>query len=197
MDSTRRYHHGDLRAALVQAAREAIEAAGPESVSLREIAQSLGVSRAAPYRHFADRRALLAEVAAQGFEDLTTAYARAIAGGPTPRAALKQTARAYLGLAFERPGLFRLMFDSDILGPDAPASLTGPAGEAWALLYQAVAAAEPTANDLAVKRRVITGWSILQGFVTLKQGGRLKGFMTAPLTDADLIEAVIEKTLTA
>ena len=196
MDSTRRYHHGDLRAALVQAARDAIEAAGPEAVSLREIAQTLGVSRAAPYRHFADRRALLAEVAAQGFEALTTAYARAIAAGPTPRAALRQTARDYLGLAFERPGLFRLMFDSDILGPGAPASLTGPAGEAWALLYQAVAAVEPAADDVAVKRRVITGWATLQGFVTLKQGGRLKEFMIAPLTEADLIDAIIEKTLT-
>ena len=196
MDSARRYHHGDLRAALVRAAGEAVDAAGPEAVSLREIAQTLGVSRAAPYRHFADRRALLAEVAAQGFEDLTTAYARAIAAGPTPRAALRQTARAYLGLAFGRPGLFRLMFDSDILGPDAPASLTGPAGAAWALLYQAVAAVEPAADDVAVKRRVITGWSTLQGFVTLRHGGRLKDFMTEPLTEADLIEAVIEQTLT-
>ncbi|MGH6966402.1 MAG: TetR/AcrR family transcriptional regulator, partial [Phenylobacterium sp.] len=187
MDSRRGYHHGDLRAALVQAARDAIAAAGPDAVSLREIAQTLGVSRAAPYRHFADRRALLAEVAAQGFEDLTTAYARAIAAGPTPRAALRQTARVYLGLAFERPGLFRLMFDSDILGPDAPASLTEPAGEAWALLYQAVAAVDPTVGDVAVKRRVITGWSTLQGFVTLKQAGRLRAFMTEPLSESDLI----------
>lgn len=197
MDSARPYHHGDLRAALVQAAHDAVEIQGPEAVSLREIAQNLGVSRAAPYRHFADRRALLAEVAAQGFEDLTTAYARAIAAGPTPRAALRQTARAYLGLAFGRPGLFRLMFAGDILGPGAPASLTGPAGEAWALLYQAVAAVDPTADDVAVKRRVITGWSTLQGFVTLKQGGRLRDFMTEPLSEADLIEAIIEKTLTA
>ena len=134
-------------------------------------------------------------MAAQGFEDLTTAYARAIAAGPTPRAALRATARAYLGLAFGRPGLFRLMFDSDILGPDAPASLTGPAGEAWALLYQAVAAVEPTADEVAVKTRVITGWSTLQGFVTLKQGGRLRDFMTEPLSEAELFDAVIEKTL--
>jgi len=195
MDSARTYHHGALRAALVHAATEAVEASGPEAVSLREIAQSLGVSRAAPYRHFADRRALLAEVAAAGFADLATAYARAIAAGPTPLAALKEAARAYLGLAFGRPGQFRLMFDSDILGPDAPASLTGPAGEAWALLYQAVAAVEPEASEAEVKRRVITGWSTLQGFVVLMQGGRLRAFMTEPLSEADLFEAIIEKTL--
>lgn len=179
----------------MRAATAAVEASGHEAVSLREIAQSLGVSRAAPYRHFADRRALLAEVAAAGFADLATAYARAIAAGPTPLAALKETARAYLGLAFGRPGQFRLMFDSDILGPDAPASLTGPAGEAWALLYQAVAAVEPEASEADVKRRVITGWSTLQGFVVLMQRGRLRAFMTEPLSEAELFEAIVEKTL--
>ena len=195
MDSARTYHHGDLRAALVRAAADAVEASGPDALSLREIAQTLGVSRAAPYRHFTDRRALLAEVAAQGFEDLTTAYARAIAAGPTPAAALRETARAYLGLAFGRPGLFRLMFDSDILGPDAPANLTGPAGEAWALLYKATAAVDPSASEVAVKRRVITSWSTLQGFVVLMQGGRLRDFMIAPLSEAELFDAVIEKTM--
>ena len=195
MDSARPYHHGDLRAVLVSAATEAVEASGPEAVSLREIAKALGVSRAAPYRHFADRRALLAEIAASGFTALATDYARAIAAGPTPQAALRETARAYLGLAFGRPGLFRLMFDSDILGPDAPASLTGPAGEAWALLYQAVAAVEPQASEAAVKRRVITGWSTLLGFVVLIQGGRLRDFMTGPLSQAELFEAIIDKTM--
>lgn len=195
MDSARGYHHGDLRAALVKAAGEAVETVGPEALSLREIAQNLGVSRAAPYRHFADRRALLAEVAARGFEDLTAAYAEAIAAGPTPQAALRGTASAYLGLAFGRPGLFRLMFGSDILGPDAPASLTGPAREAWTLLYQAVAAVDPMADDVAVKRRVITGWSTLQGYVTLKQGRRLPAFMTEPLTEVELMDAVIERTI--
>lgn len=179
----------------MRAATEAIETAGPDAVSLREIAQSLGVSRGAPYRHFTDRRALLAEVAAQGFEDLATAYARAIAAGPTPTAALRETARAYLGLAFGRPGLFRLMFDSDVLGPDAPANLTGPAGEAWALLYQATAAVDPRASEVAVKRRVITSWSTLQGFVVLMQGGRLRDFMTDPLSETDLFEAVIDKSM--
>ncbi len=64
------YHHGDLKSALITAALAAVEQDGPDAVSLRDLAQSLGVSRAAPYRHFADRDALLAAVAAQGFEDL-------------------------------------------------------------------------------------------------------------------------------
>jgi AcrR family transcriptional regulator len=196
MEAGRSYHHGDLRAALIRAARDAVAVGGPEALSLRELAQATGVSRAAPYRHFEDRRALLAEVAAQGFVELTRAYANAAATGPTPEAALRETARAYLGLAFGQPGLFRLMFASDILGPDAPFSVTSAAAAAWEGLYRAVAAVDPEADEAAVKRRVITGWSTLHGFIALVQGGRLRGFMTEPLTEAELVEAVIEKTMT-
>jgi AcrR family transcriptional regulator len=189
------YHHGDLKAALAQAAAAAVERGGPEAVSLRDLAEQLGVSRAAPYRHYADRRALLAEVAARGFAELAQAYDMARADAPEPRTALRGTARAYLALAFDRPGLFRLMFDSDLLGPDAPASLEQPARAAWESLRAAVAAAGPDADAATVNRRTITGWSTLHGFIALTQGGRLKAFMTEPLSESQLLEAVIEKTL--
>jgi AcrR family transcriptional regulator len=190
------YHHGDLRAGLIAAAQAAVEAGGPDAVSLRDLAQSLGVSTAAPYRHFPDRRALLSEVAARGFADLAEAYARAQAAAPDPATAMRETARAYLNLAFGRPGLFRLMFASDLVdAADAPASLLQPAAEAWEGLYRAVAAANPDADLATVKRVAITGWSTLHGFITLVQGGRLKGFMTEPLTEAELLEAILDKTL--
>lgn len=188
------YHHGDLKAALVEAADAALEAGGPEAVSLRDLAKTLGVSTAAPYRHFADRKALLAEVATRGFERLNRDYAKA-AAGPDPRSALRETARAYLSLAFGRPGMFRLMFDSDVLGPGAPPALLQAAGLAWTSLASAVARADPQADDVTIKRRTITGWSTLHGFIALVQGGRLKGFMTEPLSEGELVEAVIEKTL--
>jgi AcrR family transcriptional regulator len=196
MAMARGYHHGDLRAALIRAAADAVEVGGPDAVSLRDIAQSLGVSTAAPYRHFADRRALLNEVAAQGFADLNAAYARAQAAADTPAAAMRETAKAYLSLAFGRPGLFRLMFASDLVASaDAPTSLLAPAAEAWESLFRAVAALDPTADLAASKRRAITGWSTLHGFITLVQGGRLRSFMTEPLTEAELLEAVLDKTL--
>jgi AcrR family transcriptional regulator len=188
------YHHGDLRAALVEAASEAVERGGPEAVSLRDLAKALGVSTAAPYRHFADRRALLAEVAARGFEQLTRDYLRTF-HNPDPVAAQREMARLYLGLAFRHPGLFRLMFDSDILGPGAPPHLIEAAGAAWQALYASVTRIEPDAGEAVLKRRTITGWSTLHGFITLLQGGRLRGFMTEPLTEAELVEAILDKTL--
>src|ERR1700759_4947056 len=96
--SRRPYHHGDLREALISAAMSAVETGGPEALSLRDLAQSLGVSSAAPYRHFPDRKALLDEVAARGFADLDAAYRAARDGAADPRAALREPARAYLNL---------------------------------------------------------------------------------------------------
>jgi hypothetical protein len=65
----RNYHHGDLRAAVLKAAASEIERRGFETLSLRELASLIGVAHSAPYRHFADRDALLAALAAQGFAD--------------------------------------------------------------------------------------------------------------------------------
>lgn len=191
----RPYHHGGLREALVSAAQAALERGGPEAVSLRELAEGLGVSTAAPYRHFKDRRALLAEVATRGFADLARAYAAAQAEAPDPQAAMRASARAYLGLAFGKPGLFKLMFASDVLGAGAPPDLTAAAAEAWEGLVRAVAAANPDATPTEVKRRTITGWSTLYGFIALVQGGRLRGFMTEPLTEQELLEAIVERTV--
>ncbi len=193
--SRRPYHHGDLREALVTAAMAAVETGGPEALSLRDLAQSLGVSSAAPYRHFPDRKALLDEVATRGFADLDAAYRAAMAGAATPRAAQRETARAYLDLALRRPGLFRLMFAGEPLGPQSSPALLAASTRAWESLSAAQAAADPGADPTTIKRRTITGWSTLHGFVTLLQGGRLKGFMTEPLTEAELLEAILDKTL--
>ena len=193
MASKRGYHHGDLRAALVQAALAAVDAGGPEAVSLRELAEQLGVSPAAPYRHFPDRRALLTEVAALGFTELAAAYATVQGAAPNPLAALRETARVYLNLAFRRPGLFRLMFDSDLLDDSAPPTLLQPAGEAWEGLRRAVAGADPGASARDISRRTLQGWSTLHGFVALTRGARLKTFMIDPLSEPELIEAILDK----
>jgi AcrR family transcriptional regulator len=68
----RPYHHGSLRSALVSAGMAVVETDGPDALSLRDLARSLGVSPTAPYRHFEDRRALLIAIAAEGFKELTS-----------------------------------------------------------------------------------------------------------------------------
>src|SRR6201996_9590645 len=141
MDKESPYHHGDLRAALMTAAAAEIERSGYENLSLRELAASLDVSRAAPYRHFADRRALLAALAAEGFDRLAAIYRACRVAGKTPQQILAASGRAYLGFAADRPQLFRLMFASDLFvgGPPDPA-LVKAAGDSYALFESLVAA---------------------------------------------------------
>ena len=103
------YHHGDLRAALVRAALELLEESGETALSLRAAARRAGVSPAAPYRHYADREALISAVAAVGYRELATRLAAAHPSPSTPDQ-LASVAIAYVQFALERPALFRIMF---------------------------------------------------------------------------------------
>ncbi|WP_197078074.1 MULTISPECIES: TetR/AcrR family transcriptional regulator [Gordonia] len=103
------YHHGDLPAALVRAAVEILEEGGAGDLSLRAAARRAGVSNAAPYRHFADRRALLSAVAAVGYRDLAIELA-AVHPAPASADDLADVGIAYVQFALSRPGLFRVMF---------------------------------------------------------------------------------------
>jgi AcrR family transcriptional regulator len=200
-DSTDRssYHHGDLRTALITAATAEIERGGYENLSLRELAGLLGVSRAAPYRHFADRRALLAALAAKGFDELTAIQRKAIAGEHTPQAQLAAAGRGYLAFAAEQPELFRLMFVSDLLSAAAGPPdrvLAEAAGESYQVLEELVAATLDDPDESAIKAATIAAMSTAYGFALLRLGGRLKPFMYGGLTQTELIEAVLSTKVT-
>jgi AcrR family transcriptional regulator len=189
------YHHGDLKSALITAALAAVENGGPEAVSLRDLAQSLGVSRAAPYRHFPDRDALLAAVAARGFEDLIVVYETALAGPGDGRERLRQGLIGYLDFAGRRPGLDALMFESDLLRGLPPAVLLGPAERAYQLLWRAVEGAFPTADVRWVRARTVTMLSTVVGYQALANVDRFRPHMIAPLTQGDLLDAVLEAAI--
>jgi AcrR family transcriptional regulator len=194
MKSDSSYHHGDLRAALVKAAAAEIERGGYENLSLRELAESLGVSRSAPYRHFADRRALLAAVAADGFERLTAIYCRAMKAGTSARGRLAAAGRGYLNFAAERPQTFRLMFVSDLLSGGAvppDAALLKAAGEAYVVFEKLVAATLDKPDDRTIKAAAIKTMSTGFGFALLRMNDRLKPFMYGPLTQRELVDAVL------
>jgi AcrR family transcriptional regulator len=191
------YHHGDLRAALITAAEAEIERIGYENLSLRELAASLNVSRAAPYRHFTDRRALLAALAAEGFDALTAIYREVIGTGKTPRTRLAASGRAYLAFADERPQLFRLMFSSDLFSVQPPdPMLTKAAGDCYQVFESLVAATLDDPDDRAVKAAAIATMSCAYGFALLRIGERLKPFMIGRLTQDELIDAVLSMKVT-
>ncbi len=111
----RSYHHGNLREALIAAALDLIAKKGPAGFTFADAARAAGVSAAAPYRHFRDRDALMADVAQRGFGGFAAVLAKAWDGGkPTPRVAFERMGRAYLQFAAKEPALFSAMFESGL-----------------------------------------------------------------------------------
>lgn len=139
------YHHGDLRRALITGARAMLAEAGPAGVTLRAVAARAGVSPAAPYRHFADKQALLATVCAEGFDELAEAV-RDIEGGGL--AALHQTGYAYIEFAVANQALYRLMFGSEIADPHSHPELMAAEGRMRGAFESALANARE-AGDIA------------------------------------------------
>ncbi|WP_053758849.1 TetR/AcrR family transcriptional regulator [Streptomyces sp. AS58] len=104
------YHHGNLRAALLERAEAVLAESGPVALSLRGLARDLGVSHAAPTRHFRDRQALLDALAVDGFTEFNRRLREAAEGPGDVEQRLKALGRAYLGFAVERNALLTLMF---------------------------------------------------------------------------------------
>lgn len=106
-----KYHHGDLRGALIIAARQLVEEKGAENFSLADACRLAGVSTAAPYRHFRDRDEILAEVTASGFELLSDSSMAAVAEkGVGTLDGIVAMGHAYVRFAVENQAVFRLMF---------------------------------------------------------------------------------------
>ena len=104
------YHHGDLRESLLEAAASQLEREGPSGLSLRKLGRQLGVTPGAPYRHFEDKDALLAALAARGFRELRAEMLAGHTESVGGRERLKQVGIGYLRFATAHPELFRLMF---------------------------------------------------------------------------------------
>ena len=161
------YHHGDLKNALVWAARTQIENEGAASLNLRKVAREVGVTHPAAYRHFASKEALLEAVAQEGFEELADALHESIKGGkkglePT----LHALARTYLSFALDNPELTRVMFaliSAEARMQNEP--LYAASKRAYAVLTASVAALDGDASVDSADSVVV--WASLHGLAKL------------------------------
>ena len=162
------YHHGDLPNALVRAAVELLEEGGASELSLRGAARRAGVSTAAPYRHFADRDALLSAVAAVGYHDLA-AHLAAVHPDPVTREGLADVAVAYVRFALTRPGMFRVMFTEscDTTGPERVAAVEAIREYLESLVREAFPDADPEPAATAM-------WALVHGLALLHLDGKLE-----------------------
>jgi AcrR family transcriptional regulator len=153
----RAYHHGDLRNALVQAAREILEEEGLSALSLRAVARRAGVSHAAPYRHFPNHEALLAELVGEGFAELRGDIAAAGARPGDMADRITNMGAAYMRFVARRPALARLMFGAQLANRE---SFPGLEEAANAIALEIGNALNDSALGLAV-------WSCAHGLAML------------------------------
>jgi AcrR family transcriptional regulator len=184
--SARPYHHGSLRSALIEQAQRTVDERGVQAVSLRELAREVGVSHAAPRRHFADRQALLDALAEDGFERLGDALGDAVEdAGPSFDARLHALSRAYIGFATGHPALLELMFaGKQRAGADGVREM---ADRAFATALEVIAEAQATGDLRAGDpgRVAIVAFATLQGLATMANGGMIDGApVGAVVTDA-------------
>jgi AcrR family transcriptional regulator len=184
------YHHGDLRDALVHAALVEVERAGPEAISLKALAKKLGVSQPAPYRHFADREALLEAVTAEAFRQFSATLRRSIAK-PSKHSKLSRLAQATLAFGLRRNGIYRLMFASRTMACAPKGSeLHNAAMETFGLLVDAL---EAPAVGLIRERHALKIWAALHGVVMLAEQGLLTG-QAAQMSREELVEDIVAET---
>jgi AcrR family transcriptional regulator len=167
----RGYHHGNLREALVQAAVALIGEHGPAGFTVAEAARLAGVSPGAPYRHFRDAEALLAEVARQGFERFADALARAWKdGAPDPLTAFEALGRAYLDFARTDAAYYAAMFETRLAPEDHP-GLQAAGDRAFGVLRTAterlIAALPEGAGRPPVLMVALHVWSMAHGIASL------------------------------
>ncbi|WP_432126461.1 TetR/AcrR family transcriptional regulator [Streptomyces sp. bgisy082] len=177
------YHHGDLRAACLRAARELLEEDGSAGLSLRAVARRAGVSATAPYRHYADREALVSAVAAEGYrelaEDLTAAHP-----APSTPDDLAAVAVAYVRFALEHPALFRAMF-AEPCDPTSEERVAATAAIS-AYVHGIVRDAFPGVDDPDALSTTV--WALVHGLAFLHLDGKL---------DTSTPEAVADRVRTS
>jgi AcrR family transcriptional regulator len=189
----RSYHHGNLREALMKAALDLIAAKGPAGFTFAEAARAAGVSPAAPYRHYRDRDALMADVARHAFESFEAKLKQAWAGGtPDPFNAFERLGRAYLAFARAEPAQYSAMFESGLSFREFP-DLHIAGDRAFDVFREACAAliaTIPEGKRPPVMMMALHIWAEAHGIASLFARGD-GARRPIPMTPEDLLDAAV------
>lgn len=164
------YHHGDLRHALIQAGLELLSEGGAAALDLRKVARRAGVSHAAPYRHFADKQALVAAIDAEGFRRLAERLHAALREAPRDAVGrLEAIAMAYVGFAREHPWLMREMFSGLTIEREAYADLYAASKDVYNVYTEAIRLGQEEGAIIEGNPAALAGvlWSLLHGVAML------------------------------
>ena len=190
MATKKGYHHGDLRRALLDSALAIIEEQDIAALSLRQVARRVGVSHTAPYRHFADKEALLAAVAEEGFQEFCRYLEKARDAESTSLNQLQTTGIAYVEYALRYPTHYRVMFGSYCADEDAFPSLTTRANQSFQILVNIIEAgqAKKEIKPGEAQLLALANWSLVHGLAMLLIDNHLG-------IEEDAVQPLIQQTI--
>jgi len=169
-ESGRAYHHGDLRAALVRAGVALLAEGGDAALSLREVARRAGVSHNAPYRHFADKDALLAAIAAQGLLELARVTQDASARVPDdPIGQIVRTGWAYVKCGVDHPQHYGVMFTGIVGERERHTAMRAAEDRAYSVLVDIIASGQRAGvvRPGEPRQLAVVAWSLVHGLTQL------------------------------
>ena len=192
-ETARPYHHGDLRRAVIETAQEMLREEKGWQFTLREVARRAGVSHAAPYKHFPDKSALLAELATLGFHSLREEVSGAIAKpAQSARAELVTAAKAYIAFGSANPSLYRLMFSADV-DKTASTALHEAGTSAFAVLLGVLERGQKSGDfrKRPVETQATASWALIHGYTMLA----IEGHLIAEQVGAKPLDGVLSSLL--
>lgn len=191
-DGRGRYHHGDLREALIKAALALIAERGLAGFALAELARAVGISTGAPYRHFRDRDSVIAEVARRGFDELTANLERASElRGAGPVRVLERCAQAHLAFASRQPAMYSAMFEPTFPAAAHP-ELSTARDAAFAVIRRCAQAAcdsSPAPRRPPSLMVALHVWSLTHGIAGLFVSDEGEPRSRLPMPPSELLEA--------
>ncbi|WP_298191237.1 TetR/AcrR family transcriptional regulator [Novosphingobium sp.] len=196
MSTKKPYHKEDLRGDLLRAGRAWIEANGHVGLSMRTLAQQVGVSPGAPYHHFPDRRAFLLALALDGFREMLAQSQDIAASRADPAAKLRAMGTEFVRFADTNPRLVDLMYESELTTPALDEELLAFQKQGHSALRSAIDAAVPGLDEAAADLRTLAFWSAIYGFASMRRKGVIRPVPGA-LTLNALAEAIIERAIVA
>lgn len=191
--SSKSYHKENLRRDLLAAGRAFIEQGGHSELSIRTLAQQVGVSPGAPYHHFADRRAFLLALAIEGFEELT---AGAVSSDRTHHSGvdrLTELGEFFIEFADRNPRLVDLMYESELTVPTVDPSLMPYENAGHGALKSAITSALPHLPHAEADLRVIAFWSTVYGYASMRRRGVIHSVGLGGMEASQVASAIIRR----
>jgi AcrR family transcriptional regulator len=184
-----RYHHGQLREALIAAALDILEREGIDHLSLRALARATNVTQAAPYSHFKDKDDLLSVVAETGFQRLALQMAEDAAGTHNVQERIEKLMGSYIRFAVANRALFQLMFSRELSQLKDYPTLAMTAGKSYALISAALSARTSTAED--TRFLTVAIWSLCHGLTSLIMDEKIKMEQFGTASTEEFIKKIV------